>query len=100
MQKSPSDFCSTKGAGFALAPRDATGLASADIRVTVDTSEALFTNSTAVDQITIADVGAACYIAGPDTLAKTDGTGTRSAYGTITGIHSSGKVWAVPTLKK
>lgn len=52
----------------------------------------LFENSAAADEITQADVGANCYIVDDQTVAKTDGTGTRSVAGTIVGIES-GKVW-------
>ncbi len=52
----------------------------------------LFANSAAGDLITIADVGKVCYIVDDQTVAKTDGTATRSRAGIIDGIESNG-VW-------
>lgn len=47
-----------------------------------------FANSAAGDQITLAEVGADCYIVDDSTVAKTDGSGTRT---------KAGKVWNVTT---
>lgn len=52
----------------------------------------LFANSGAGDLITIADIGKLCYIVDDQTVAKTDGTATRSRAGLIDGIESNG-VW-------
>jgi hypothetical protein len=49
-------------------------------------------NSAAGDAIAQADVGKVCYIVDDQTVAKTDGTGSRSAAGLIAGIDSDG-VW-------
>lgn len=49
-------------------------------------------NSAAGDAITIADVGSLCYIVDDQTVAKTDGVGTRSAAGKIVGVKD-GFVW-------
>lgn len=49
-------------------------------------------NSAAADLITIAEIGDTCYIVDDATVAKTDGTGTRSAAGKIVGVDSDG-VW-------
>jgi len=49
-------------------------------------------NSSAGDLITQADVGKACYIVDDHTVAKTDGTGTRSVAGIIQAVDSDG-VW-------
>lgn len=46
----------------------------------------------ATDLITQADVGKLCYIVDDQTVAKTDGTGTRSRAGIVEGIESS-SVW-------
>jgi len=51
-----------------------------------------FANSTAGDLIATADIGAACYIVDDQTVAKTDGTGTRSPAGIIDGVDAQG-VW-------
>lgn len=47
-------------------------------------------NSSAGDAITQADVGKDCYIVDDQTVAKTDGTGTRSRAGKITKVESDG----------
>lgn len=47
-----------------------------------------FGNSAAADQITLAEVGSDCYIVDNQTVAKTNGTSTRSV---------AGKVWDVTT---
>lgn len=49
-------------------------------------------NSAAADAITIAEIGDTCYIVDDQTVAKTDGTGTRSAAGKIVNVDSAG-VW-------
>lgn len=51
-----------------------------------------FANSTAGDLIATADIGGVCYIVDDQTVAKTDGTGTRSPAGIIDGIDAQG-VW-------
>lgn len=51
-----------------------------------------FANSTAGDLITLADVGASCYIVDDQTVAKTNGTSTRSVAGVIRDVDSDG-VW-------
>ena len=53
----------------------------------------LFANSAAGDLITIADIGKLCYIVDDQTVAKTDGTATRSRAGIIDGIEANGAVW-------
>jgi len=44
------------------------------------------------DPIVQADLGKTCYIVDDETVAKTNGTNTRSAAGTVVGIDSDG-VW-------
>jgi hypothetical protein len=51
-----------------------------------------FANSTASDAITIADKGATCFIVDDQTVAKTDGSASRSVAGVITDVDSAG-VW-------
>lgn len=51
-----------------------------------------FANSSAGDLIAVADIGAACYIVDDQTVAKTNGTNTRSPAGIIDGVDSLG-VW-------
>jgi hypothetical protein len=49
-------------------------------------------NSTAGDQIVQADVGKDCYIVDDQTVAKTDGTGTRSRAGKVQRVDTDGVV--------
>jgi len=51
-----------------------------------------FANSAAGDLIATADIGAACYIVDDQTVAKTNGTNTRSPAGIIDGVDALG-VW-------
>lgn len=51
-----------------------------------------FANSTAGDLIATADIGAACYIVDDQTVAKTNGTNTRSPAGIIDDVDALG-VW-------
>ena len=53
----------------------------------------LFANSAAGDLITLADVGKVCFIVDDQTVAKTDGTATRSRAGIVDGIEANGAVW-------
>lgn len=67
----------------------AAGAASVEYRVGVF----LFANSAAADLITIADIGRVCFIVDDQTVAKTDGTATRSRAGIVDGIEPTGGVW-------
>jgi hypothetical protein len=51
-----------------------------------------FANSAAADAITQADIGKLCYIVDDQTVAKTNGSSTRSPAGIVDGIEGS-KVW-------
>lgn len=51
-----------------------------------------FANSAAGDAITRADIGKPAYVVDDQTLAKTNGGGTRSAAGTIRDVDAQG-VW-------
>ena len=51
-----------------------------------------FANSASGDLITKADIGAACYIVDDQTVAKTNGTNTRSPAGVIDSVDALG-VW-------
>lgn len=61
---------------------------------TVDIRQGVFQfkNSAAGDLIARADIGATCYIVDDETVAKTNGTNTRSAAGTIRDVDAQG-VW-------
>lgn len=51
-----------------------------------------FENSTSTDQIGNADWGNTCYVVDNQTVAKTNGSNTRSAAGIVRGIDENGKV--------
>lgn len=51
-----------------------------------------YANSAGGDQIAQADIGKSCYIVDDQTVAKTNGTGTRSPAGIVEGIEG-GSVW-------
>jgi len=57
---------------------DNTGGAAGDKTVKVSRGVFRFANSAAADEITAAEIGSDCYIVDDETVAKTDGTGTRS----------------------
>lgn len=55
-----------------------------------------FANSAAADAITRAEIGDNCYIVDDQTVAKTDGGGTRSIAGKIVDVDAAG-VWVLFT---
>lgn len=62
------------------------------VKVRVKRGTFKFLNSAAGDAIAQADVGADCYIVDDQTVAKTNGTNTRSRAGKIEGVDADG-VW-------
>lgn len=68
--------------------------AGADDAVTVKARRGNFrwNNSSAGDAITAADIGSDCYIVDDQTVAKTNGTNTRSVAGKVTDVDAQG-VW-------
>lgn len=81
-----------KGVGRAAALADNSAGANDAITVDVDVGIFRYANSSAGEAITKADIGATCYIVDDQTVAKTDGTGTRSPAGTVFDVDSLG-VW-------
>ena len=94
-------------AGFLVAGQTATGLVGVGVaQERVDNSAGAngdltapyrggvfrFANSAAADEITIADIGGLAYAVDDQTVAKTDGTASRSPAGTIEGVDAQG-VW-------
>ena len=71
---------------------DNTGGADGDKTVLVRRKNAFKWANHGTDTIGQSSMGKDCYIAGDDTVAATDGTGTRSAAGKVMGIESDG-VW-------
>ena len=78
--------------GVAMSSADNTDGAAGDVRVDVRKGCFPFKNSAAGDAITIADIGSECYIVDDQTVAKTDGTSTRSVAGKIVDLDAFG-VW-------
>lgn len=71
---------------------DNTGGANGAKTVEIEYGCFAYANSAAGDAITIADIGASAYIVDDQTVAKTNGGGTRSVAGEIVDVDSAG-VW-------
>lgn len=76
---------------------DNSGGAAGDLRIKVKPGTFQWANSASGDLITIADRGKTAYVVDDQTVAKTDGTGTRSAAGTIVDVDALG-VWVRSTI--
>ncbi len=76
-----------------VAERRADNLASTgDVRVSCRKGPHKFANSAAADAVDTSDIGADCYIVDDQTVAKTNGTGTRSVAGKVFDVDADG-VW-------
>lgn len=71
---------------------DNTGGADGAKTVQVRRKKAFKFKNSGADAVTQAELGKACYIVDDETVAKTNGTGTRSAAGIVVGIEADG-VW-------
>lgn len=71
---------------------DNTGGADGAVTVQVRRGKAFKWGNSGADAVTQAELGKTCYIVDDETVAKTDGTGTRSAAGTVVAVDSDG-VW-------
>ncbi len=80
------------GIGRADAQVDNSSGSDGDLTVEISKGVYRFGNSAAADEITIASIGQDCYVVDDQTVAKTDGGGTRSVAGRIHDVDSSG-VW-------
>jgi hypothetical protein len=80
------------GIGRAEAQADNSSGSDGDIVVDVRKGVFRFANSAGGDEITSADIGSYCYIVDDQTVAKTDGTGTRSVTGKVFDVDPDG-VW-------
>jgi len=80
------------GVGRAEAQADNSSGAAGAISVDVERGVFRFANSSGADEITRADIGGDCYIVDDQTVAKTNGTSTRSVAGKVFDVDSSG-VW-------
>lgn len=81
-------------AGVAQATADNTGGADGAIRVRVFAGVFKFVNSSAGDLIAVTELGKDVYIVDDQTVAKTDGTGTRSRAGKVIRVDTDG-VWVL-----
>lgn len=80
------------GIGRAEAQADNSSGSAGDVNVEVRKGVFRFENSVGGDEITLADIGSDCYIVDDSTVAKTDGTSTRSVAGKVFDVDSDG-VW-------
>ena len=81
-----------RAVGVAQALADNSAGADGAIRVKVRRGVFRFANSAGADAITLANIGTDCYIVDDQTVAKTDGTGTRSVAGKVRDVDTQG-VW-------
>lgn len=81
-----------KCVGVAQALADNSAGADGAIRVRVRRGCYRFGNSSAGDAITLAELGTDCYIVDDQTVAKTNGTSTRSVAGKVRDVDADG-VW-------
>lgn len=70
----------------------ATAVSAGDAQVEVRRGVFRFANSSAGDLVAQADVGADCFIVDDQTVAKTNGTNTRSRAGKVVAVDADG-VW-------
>lgn len=81
-----------KADGVALTTVDNTSGADGAVSVEVRKGTYRFANSAADDAITRADIGNNCFVVDDQTVAKTNGTNTRSVAGLIVDVDAQG-VW-------
>lgn len=72
-----------KGAGRCKETVDNSSGSAGDVNIPYEKGVFGYANSAGADEITRADIGNDCYIVDDETVAKTDGGGTRSVAGTI-----------------
>ncbi|OWV43190.1 hypothetical protein [Mameliella alba] len=80
------------GVGVADAEADNSGGADGDISARVRPGIFRFANSAGADEITIAEIGDVVFAVDDQTVAKTDGTATRSPAGIVEDVDAQG-VW-------
>lgn len=80
------------GAGRCAEYVDNSGGLAGDKSVRIEKGVFRFGNSAAADEITRAEIGTDCYIVDDQTVAKTNGTNTRSVAGKIFDVDADG-VW-------
>lgn len=82
----------TGSIGVGRAEADVTSTTAGETQVRYKPGIFRFVNSTSTDAITIAEIGDACFIVDDQTVAKTNGGGTRSAAGVVEDVDTLG-VW-------
>ena len=80
------------GLGRGESQADNSSGSAGDISVEVRKGVFKYENSSGGDEITGAEIGSDCYIVDDQTVAKTDGTSTRSVAGTVFEVEADG-VW-------
>lgn len=75
-----------------FAERVTCGTVAGAVNVEIEKGIFRFANSTSTDAITTADIGSDCYIVDDQTVAKTNGSNTRSVAGKVFDVDSQG-VW-------
>jgi len=80
------------GVGRAEARVDNSSGANGDLSAAYRPGVYRFANSAGADEITIAEIGDKCFVVDDQTVAKTDGTSTRSPAGIIEDVDALG-VW-------
>jgi len=78
--------------GRAKAYADNASGSAGDVSVEYEIGCFCYDNSSGADEITASDIGNNCYIVDDETVAKTDGTETRSVAGEIVDVDAGG-VW-------
>lgn len=76
--------------GLAREPVDNTGGAAGAVRIEVEPGYKYLANSAAGDLITLSEVGTDCFIVDDQTVAKTNGGGTRSRAGKVIDVDANG----------
>ncbi len=80
------------GLGIAEQTVDNTSGSAGDLQVPIRRGCFRFANSGSTDAITNADYGSTCYVVDNQTVAKTNGSATRSPAGVVRGVDAAG-VW-------
>ena len=78
--------------GFADKYSDNTSGANGDINARIRSRIGRLNNSASTDQIGLTEIGSDCYIVDDQTVAKTNGSGTRSVAGKVVNVDAQG-VW-------
>lgn len=85
---------SCRGIGRVARQVDNSGGSAGDVNVQVETGVFRYGNSASTDTIGRGDIGADCYIVDDQTVAKTNGSNTRSVAGKVFDVDALG-VWVL-----